>query len=221
MIEFKQGVSARLPVRLLDDAGEPVAGVAHDAIAVAVEKADGSTDTFSPTAPDWIEVTAGAFSGEGKYTLVLPASFLDQPGILSYCVATAGAKTYLGVVKIVTNEEADTLAALSVLAQDLDVPYVSFTGGGETVSPIIYTVIAPRRNQVRITFSEAVVMTTDANGALNVSNYLIEGLSVFTVTQESSSQVLLTTSPQVIGQTYKLTVLNIEDLNGNPITTSP
>lgn len=96
-------------------------------------------------------------------------------------------------------------------------PYVTFTASGDTIRPVIYSVQAPQRNKVKVIYSEAVLMTTDADGALNLANYSIPGLTILNAASIAVDQVMLTTSLQTPGQTYSLTISNVEDLNGNPI----
>lgn len=97
------------------------------------------------------------------------------------------------------------------------VPYVTFTGGGDAINPTLYSVTAPRRLAVRVTFSEPVKMTDDPDGALNVANYSIDDLEVYGVVRVSEKVVELTTSRQIALHPYNLTVQNVVDLDGNPI----
>lgn len=97
---------------------------------------------------------------------------------------------------------------------------VVFTSAGETVGPVIATVSAPRRTQLLVTFSKDVLMTTDVNGALYVANYSIPALTVTAVERVTSKQVLLTTTIQRANTQYNLTVYNVEDLSGNPISST-
>lgn len=117
MIEYKQNTAARVPVRLFNSiTGLPETGVPFGSVSVTVEDAAGSLTNFSPTAPDWEEKTTGAFSGQGKYTLVLPSTLLASAGPLTYAVAAAATKGYIGFVKVIANEEAETnVAVLRVL----------------------------------------------------------------------------------------------------------
>lgn len=94
---------------------------------------------------------------------------------------------------------------------------VQFYANGDTVNPIIFSVASPKHTQVRVTFSEPVVMTTDPEGALNLMNYSIGGLTIIAVEALTSQQVLLTTSSQTPNFLYTLTITNVEDLAGNPI----
>ena len=95
---------------------------------------------------------------------------------------------------------------------------VQFFANGDTVKPIIVQVASPKHTQVRITFSEPVVMTAASNGALNLLNYsTTPPLTISAITALTAQQVLLTTSTQIANQLYSLTVSNVEDLQGNPI----
>jgi len=94
---------------------------------------------------------------------------------------------------------------------------VSFLSNGDTVNPIIVQVSSPKFTQVKVTFSEPVVMTNAANGALNLTNYSIPGLTLIAVSSLTAQQVLLTTSAQTPDFLYSLSVTNVEDLTGNPI----
>jgi hypothetical protein len=94
---------------------------------------------------------------------------------------------------------------------------IKFFSNGDTDNPIIVQVSSPKHTQVKITFSEPVVMTNAANGALNLGNYTIPGLTIISVASLTAQQVMLTTSPQTPDFLYSLSVINIEDLSGNPI----
>lgn len=94
---------------------------------------------------------------------------------------------------------------------------VQFYSNGDTVKPIIVQVSAPRYTQVIITYSEPVTMTTGPDGALNVSNYLIPGLTVLDAAQISPTQVSLTTTAQTPDFLYTITVQNVTDIHGNAI----
>lgn len=201
MIQLDKDIAARIPINLIDSTGQPVAGVTGAAVTVTVQKANGAYQTIPVDGSNWFESTSGAFANSGTYDLLLPSSALDTEGMLKYAVAATGAEIYKGVLYV----EPPTPA------------YVSFTGGGDTVSPVIARVVATRRTSVTVEFSESVVMTDAANGALNTVNYTIGGLTVSSVIQLSNRSVRLTTSPQTPGTVYTLTVSNIEDLDGNVI----
>lgn len=199
MIEIKQKASVLVPVRLATSAGAFITGVAVDSVSATVKKADGAETTLTLTAPDWQEATTGAFAGQGTYMLRLPSTVTDKVGALVYSVKSPTSTAYHGAVYVAA-------------------PYATFLGGGDTVAPIVWSVATPRRNQVRITFSEKVTMTAGADGALNITNYDIPGLTVLSAVSEGDRVVLLTTSNQVTGTTYTLAVRNITDLDGNTIT---
>lgn len=108
MLEYKQSVAKFVPVRIFDQGGTPVGGVAFGQVTAAIQKADGTTSTLSVILADWSEVTTGAFSGSGMYLLRLSAANLDQPGLLTYAISTPSNKTHIGAIKVVANEEIDT-----------------------------------------------------------------------------------------------------------------
>lgn len=112
MIEFKQGINARVAIRLLDSTGVPVTAVAFGSVAATIEKADGTTANMVMSGANWVEVTAGAFSGLGKYDLVIPASILDTPGMTVVAVTGPGAN-FVGTFKVIANEEAETNVAVT------------------------------------------------------------------------------------------------------------
>jgi hypothetical protein len=118
MLEYKQSVAALVPVRLADSSGNPVTGkVAADVSATAL-KSDGTTQSITATG-HWTEITTGAFSAQGMYSLQLSAGNLDTTGWLSYAIAVTGALTYLGAIKVVANEEADSYALISQTSSSL------------------------------------------------------------------------------------------------------
>jgi hypothetical protein len=118
MIEFKKDLTIRLPVRLVTVTGDPVVNVDSSQVTVTVEKADGTLVDFFPTSAQWVQITQGAFNATGKYTLILPASYCDQQGILTYCVAVSSARPYFGAIKLVANEESDTKSVVDSLRAD-------------------------------------------------------------------------------------------------------
>ena len=112
MLEYKQGISKFVPVRIFDQGGEPVGGLAFGLVTAAVQKADGSTAVVPVTISDWTEITTGAFSGSGVYALRLPVGALDQPGLLTYAVSTPSNRVHVGAIKVVANEEVDTFTRI-------------------------------------------------------------------------------------------------------------
>lgn len=117
MLEVKQNQAVHLPIRLLTTSGTPVTGKTNADVTITVEKADGTTTTLvGLTGADFFEVTTGAFSGAGKYTLVLGSAHTNVLNALCVAVSVTGAKTFILVVKVVANEEADTYARLGAPA---------------------------------------------------------------------------------------------------------
>lgn len=119
MIEIKQGVDTFVPVRMLDPALSPIAGILFGAVTATVQKSDGTTAAVVVTNPTWKEATAGAFATQGAYMLQLPAAALNLTGALTYAVAVAGARTFVGTAKVVANEEADTFASVAGVAAQM------------------------------------------------------------------------------------------------------
>lgn len=115
MLEFKSNQILRLPVKMVNSSGDIVNGISNTGVSVTVEKADGTLVDFSPSNVQWLQVTQTAFADAGKYTLILPASYCDQNGLLTYAVAAGGSRTYLGAIKLIANEEAETKAVADSL----------------------------------------------------------------------------------------------------------
>lgn len=102
MLEFIQNQSARIPIRMLTPAGSPVAGIAAGSVTVSIEKADGTTVdvVVDGVTNQWLEVTAGAFAGQGKYVLILDAAYMNVLGpFVVSLVAPAGSA--MGLVHVV------------------------------------------------------------------------------------------------------------------------
>lgn len=112
MLEYKQSVAARVPVRLLTSAGVAVTGKVFGDVTATIEKSDGTTTTLTLAAPDWVEITAGAFASTGMYNLIIPTSATNLSGVLAYAISVSGAEKYIGIVKVVANEESDTKAVV-------------------------------------------------------------------------------------------------------------
>jgi hypothetical protein len=200
MLTVKKNKTAWVPVTLFGFDGLPIDGATYDLLQVEIVRADGTQSTLTVTSADWRPLATGLFASSGLYELRLPTTATTVEGLLYYAVRFDSFDPAYGSVQVIST-----------------VPYVAFDGGGETINPTIVSAIAPRRNAVIVTFSEPVLMTTAGNGALNIGNYRIDGLLVISVTQQNDRAVIITTSTQTPGTVYPLTVLNIEDLNGNPI----
>jgi trimeric autotransporter adhesin len=112
MIEYKQNVSKIVPVRVFNSSGNPVSGVTFGQVTAAVEKSDGTVSIVTVGIGDWEEITTGAFAAAGVYSLLLPSTAFSQTGLLTYAVATGSNKTYVGAVKIISNEESETFSRI-------------------------------------------------------------------------------------------------------------
>ena len=109
MLILKKGVAALVPV-VLNDAttGAPFNSVAYSSVQATIIKNDGTeVDLGALLDTDWSQKTTGAYSLRGYYLLKLPASVLDQEGILHYGVAVTGAEFYPGTVNVKANTEKD------------------------------------------------------------------------------------------------------------------
>jgi hypothetical protein len=87
---------------------------------------------------------------------------------------------------------------------------------GVGAAPFVALASAQDALHAKVIFSEAVVEAE----ALVAANYIITGgagLTVYNVTKETDLVYVLTTSLQVVGQSYTVTVSNIHDMYGNLI----
>src|SRR5689334_2038580 len=101
MIQLKQSVAARAPVRLLDSTGAPVTGVVAGSVTATLYYADGTT--ASPTVSgNWHE-TAG-----GGYQLTITPSVLGPVQLL---IVVAGANDFLGVYDCVADFASDAVTS--------------------------------------------------------------------------------------------------------------
>src|SRR5882672_10891648 len=112
MFEVKQNLATRVPVRIFDTNGNPVAGVVFGAVTVTVVKADNITASYTPVTGDWAEITTGAAANQGLYQLQFKTTDTSVTGPLIYCVNTATSKTFVGSIKVVANEEVDTFSRI-------------------------------------------------------------------------------------------------------------
>jgi len=179
-----------------------------------------------PTWKNFFEVTTGAVPpvvacveiGGGLYRI--PRATVPEAHYVGILDFGAGSYPRYGTydsraedaLEVATQQD---IAELNLAATP---PYVQFTGGGETVCPVIQSVSAPTRNQINITYSEPVIMTSDLNGALRLANYVVDSLTLLSVQRVADDQVCITTLAQTPQMRYTLTVFNVEDLDGNPIT---
>lgn len=105
----------------------------------------------------------------------------------------------------------------------------------DTTAPIVSSALATERRTVLVTFAEPVLEGTGTSGdALDPDNYAIAiastslatglpavALSIVGVEADTDASVILTVDvDQTAGALYAVTVSNVEDLSGNPITVS-
>jgi len=138
MLEYTADTNARVPVRFFDSNGDPVASVAFGDVTATVLKADGTTAGLTVTGADWAEISTGAFASQGVYTLIIPAAEMDIPGVLSYAVAEAGSKTYVGIIEVVSNKEVDTYTIANTLLKYAEGRRKIHTSGGDSNREVIY-----------------------------------------------------------------------------------
>jgi len=88
---------------LLAASSNPVPGVVNTKVTVSGLNSDGSTFTFSPTAPQWTEITTGAFLNQGVYTVQIAGANMNVVGMLVYVIGVSGsaAKAFVGTGKII------------------------------------------------------------------------------------------------------------------------
>lgn len=87
----------------------------------------------------------------------------------------------------------------------------------DTTPPSIVQVNAKNGTSLVVHFSEPVLMDDSEHGALNLSNYRVDGLLLKRAIKQSEKSVRFVTSEQEAGRVYVLVVNNIHDLAGNEI----
>jgi hypothetical protein len=163
MIQLKQNVAARAPVRLLSAAGTPVTGVVAGLVTATLYFADGTNVAVTP-AGNWNE-TAG-----GGYQLTITPTVL---GPIQLVVVVAGANTFVGVYDCVANFAADLFAACSGAVTAANAASAAATStlnaftGGWKLDPVLNQLVlfAPDNVTVIATFN-----LTDSSGLPTVTN---------------------------------------------------
>lgn len=112
MSDYKQGVQAYVPVRVIDPVGNPIPAITDSDVTVSICKSTGTVTTLSLVSADWVELISGAFGDSGTYLLRLSASNLDTTGMLLYSVEVAGALTFVGDIKVIANEVSEVFTAV-------------------------------------------------------------------------------------------------------------
>ena len=137
MLEIKQSTQSRVPVRLFL-AGTPVSAVAAGSITVQIVKSDGTTYSYTPTGPDWSIFNSGASAGSGTYQLRLTTTDTNTTGSLMYIVKAAATDAFVGSIKIVANEEADTYTRVVDLHDETLGKWQIFTTGPDANRLVLY-----------------------------------------------------------------------------------
>ena len=109
MLILKVGQDALVPV-VLNDAttGNAYNGALYNNVQASIIKNDGTVVDLGELVPaDWTPITTGAYSLRGYYLLKIPASAIDQEGLLHYGVAVTGVEFYPGVATVRANTEKD------------------------------------------------------------------------------------------------------------------
>lgn len=84
----------------------------------------------------------------------------------------------------------------------------------DLVPPVVSGVDVIDGRTLEVLFSEVVVEVE----ALTPANYVFDnGLAVLALTKVSGTQYRITTTLQIPGQAYQLTVSNVHDMSGNTI----
>ncbi len=93
--------------------------------------------------------------------------------------------------------------------------YLGSHGENDTTPPTLVSAAANSATSVDVTYSEQVDQTT----AETITNYSINGLEITdAILQSGGTTVELITSSQEAGYAYTITVNNVQDLAGNPIS---
>lgn len=137
MIEVKQGTLVRVPVRLFTGT-TPVSAVPNTGITVMIIKADATSLSYTPTAANWAIYDTGIASGTGTYQLRLQTTDVDIPGTLMYLVKSATSDTFVGSVKVVANEEADTFSRVTDMHDETFGKWRIFTTGPDANRLVMY-----------------------------------------------------------------------------------
>lgn len=133
---LKQGTDALVPVVLNDaSTGNAYNGALYNNVQATVIKNDGTVVDLGALVPeDWTQIADGAYSQKGYYLLKLPASVLDQEGMLHYGVALTGVEFYPGVATVRARSEKevfDRIGAPVGASISADIQNISAAVGGE------------------------------------------------------------------------------------------
>lgn len=130
---------------------------------------------------------------------------------------------FSAILTAITDAKQEILDALGVsetnILNILSANMYCFEVDGSAANPFVIEIYAPRRTQVRITFSRAMNTANTGLGTTNPANYVIPGLTVLGAQLLPSGEpdkVLLITTPQTPGATYNITI-TVEDVDNNPL----
>lgn len=156
MIQIKQNVAVRAPVRLLNASNAPVTGVLAAAVSATVYWADG-TNTVLTVTGNWVE------TAQGGYQLTFTPTVL---GPVQLVVVATGANPVVFVYDCVSALIADLVAGVSG-AQAAATNALNALTGGWTLDPVL--------NQLTIFSTDNVTVIAkfncfDPNGLPSVTN---------------------------------------------------
>ena len=188
---------------------------------VRLYRQDGTVDSLLIDGPDGTVATAPAVKVRvTKTTANLWSLFLDQSGTgSSYQLQGSSIESkhntssYFGVFCDYTSTRSDKF-----FFDDFVVSGVAFQ---DTIPPIVNQVTILTPQQLEVVFNEKI----DSASALNLNNYNLDQsvgnpTSINFPTQDSSKVELSFTSSFINGNTYSLTIQNIEDVAGNSMIPS-
>ena len=163
MIQLKQNVGVRAPVRLLNSAGLPVTGVTAGAVSATVFYSDGTSSSLTP-AGNWFE------TAQGGYQLLFTPTVL---GPIQLVVTAAGANPFVGgfdcVSALIGDLSASVAGATTAAnaAQAAAVAALNAQTGGWTLDPVLnqLTIFAPDNVTVIARFN-----CFDSGGLPSVTN---------------------------------------------------
>jgi len=119
MIQLKQNVAARAPVRLLTSAGVPVTGVAYSAVTATMYFADGTSASVTLSSGVWHETASGG------YQLTITPTVL---GPVQLVVSATGAADFVGCYDVVADFASDAVTAANAATTAANAASTSSSG---------------------------------------------------------------------------------------------
>ena len=110
-MQVKQSTSFKVPVILVDSAGNYVTGQTFSSATVYLQKQGGSSAVKTLVSGDFTEVDATNFPG--VYDLLLSTTDTNTIGDLKYSVVSGTSIRFYGLAEIVANIESDTFKILT------------------------------------------------------------------------------------------------------------